>query len=359
MDSVIFINNTNLKKNEYIKIAGFDFDFTLVKTKSNAKFPKNENDWIVWDKSILPELKKLVSEGYQLVIFSNQNGVSGGQTTLEKVKARFQQFMDFTNLNWICMASIKKDKYRKPGIGMFEYLETQYSINKGDSFYVGDAAGRKKQGKIKADFSCSDRKFAFNLGIKFLTPEEFFLKQAINNKFMIQGFNPFNYNFETNKFNLEPKKKKQMIIMVGCPCSGKSTFCKTYYPDYEYINQDKLKTKGKVFKALEKNLEDENSVIIDSTNPDKKIRADYIKLAKEHNYFVITYIITMEKEMAIHMNWFRTKTSDREFIPLLVFHIFFKKLEIPEIEEGINKIRILQPRLNFEYEEKQIFLQLT
>ncbi len=43
--------------------------------------------------------------------------------------------------------------------------------------YVGDAAGRPKNwepGKPR-DFSCSDRKFAANIGIQFYTPEEYFL----------------------------------------------------------------------------------------------------------------------------------------------------------------------------------------
>jgi Polynucleotide kinase 3 phosphatase len=44
------------------------------------------------------------------------------------------------------------------------------------SYYCGDAAGRP-QGwapKKKKDFSSSDRLFAMNIGIKFLTPEEHF-----------------------------------------------------------------------------------------------------------------------------------------------------------------------------------------
>lgn len=52
------------------------------------------------------------------------------------------------------------------------------TIDKANSFYVGDAAGRPKNwapGK-KKDHSSADRLMALNVGIKFETPEEHFLK---------------------------------------------------------------------------------------------------------------------------------------------------------------------------------------
>lgn len=38
------------------------------------------------------------------------------------------------------------------------------------SFFVGDAAGRQYKGR-KSDFASTDRKFALNIGISFMTPE--------------------------------------------------------------------------------------------------------------------------------------------------------------------------------------------
>ena len=43
-----------------------------------------------------------------------------------------------------------------------------------NSFYCGDAVGRLGKNK---DFSCSDRLFAYNIGINFFEPEEFFLDE--------------------------------------------------------------------------------------------------------------------------------------------------------------------------------------
>eukprot|EP00122_Pirum_gemmata_P015586 Pgem_evm1s14573 len=47
-------------------------------------------------------------------------------------------------------------------------LNDGVDIDKEKSFFVGDAAGRGAgwQPKAKKDFSCSDRKFALNAGIR-------------------------------------------------------------------------------------------------------------------------------------------------------------------------------------------------
>ena len=60
--------------------------------------------------------------------------------------------------------------YRKPLSGVFERFFS--TVNRADSFMVGDAAGRLD------DFSCVDRSFAINAGIQFRTPEQFFANQS-------------------------------------------------------------------------------------------------------------------------------------------------------------------------------------
>lgn len=66
------------------------------------------------------------------------------------------------------------------------FIELNGKVDLKKSFYCGDAAGRK-DGK-KKDFSDSDLKFALNVGVKFLTPQNLFLgdKKTVQ----VQGFNP-------------------------------------------------------------------------------------------------------------------------------------------------------------------------
>lgn len=55
------------------------------------------------------------------------------------------------------------------------------TVDKQESFYVGDAAGRPEiSKKRKKDHSCADRLFALNIDIQFFTPEEHFLGKFKN-----------------------------------------------------------------------------------------------------------------------------------------------------------------------------------
>jgi bifunctional polynucleotide phosphatase/kinase len=171
--SLLYFKRSN-NNQQKVKIAGFDFDNTLVKTLSGKKFPINEDDWKYIYPNILDKLNTL-KDNYCLVIFSNQYGVGLGKTD------RFTKIINSTKLGWHLYAALNKDGYRKPNTMMWKFMENNFDIDKDNSFYVGDAAGRIKgwsnNKKAKKDFLCSDRKFASNIGIKIFTLEEYFLNQ--------------------------------------------------------------------------------------------------------------------------------------------------------------------------------------
>jgi bifunctional polynucleotide phosphatase/kinase len=126
------------------------------------------------------KLKSLHDEGYMLVIITNQNGISlRNAVSGPKINKtdRFTQFKQksaavFNSLNLpiSIYAATERDKYRKPGTGIWEeFLKDQNLATKDvdlkSSIFVGDAGGRQADqanGKIiKADFSCSDRSVEF------------------------------------------------------------------------------------------------------------------------------------------------------------------------------------------------------
>lgn len=134
---------------------------------------------------------------------------------------------------------------------MWELLENSANdgvqIDRSTSFYVGDAAGRYN-GKPK-DHSCADRLFAANLGLKFYTPEEFFLgKKPV--EYVLPEFDPKLLFKGPEKPMLEPvgvrliEEAPELIVMVGYPASGKSKFVKQNLEanGYVVVNQDQLKT---------------------------------------------------------------------------------------------------------------------
>ncbi len=360
MEESLILIKSKQEFSDNIKIAGFDFDFTLVKTKSRKKFPIDSDDWTPWDKSVLNKLKSLVKDNYRLVIFSNQNGVGSGKIKKEMVYNRFQNFINSTGLDWTCIAAINKDLFRKPNKSMWKYLFKGYQINMEESFYVGDAAGRLKDYKkgAKKDFSCSDRKFAMNLKLDFFTPEEFFLNEERTDKYQLNSFDPLTFKSTNQKLVID-KEDLEMIILVGCPGSGKSTFAKKYFKEYIYINQDKLKTKKNCLRLCQQSLENKESVVIDNTNPDKEIRKEYIDIAKKFKYPIKCFYMNVDKDLGKHMNYYRFKKSDgkRKLIPDIGYNIFFKKYQIPELEEGFNKINMVNPNFKFKKEQKEMFME--
>jgi len=305
------------------KIAAFDLDDTLIKVKGKLKFPKDENDWQFLFSSTPNKLKKLVDDGYRIVIFSNQNGFSrkdrkkNGLLKEEQFKTKINNIFKIIDIPITIFCAVEKDKFRKPCNGMWKVFLEKYNkvdIDYENSFFCGDAAGRPNGWKrgAKKDFSDNDRKFAMNCKLKFYTPDEFFMNEKPA-KFQLVS-DPFSLKnskkplYEPSDKPLVPKDKHtEMILFVGYPGSGKSHFAKKHLlPEgYVHINQDTLKTADKCIKAAQKELAMKNSVIIDNTNPSKKKRSDYIKIAKDLNVPVRCFKFETPEDISLHNNKYR------------------------------------------------------
>ena len=322
------------------KIISMDLDHTLIKTKSGRKFPKSWEDWIIYDTKLFNRLNNFTT----LVIITNQSGKITNDDLIKKFNNIIQYLQNKTNLKYIyVLASRKNNYFRKPLPGMFEMIKPDTKIT-----YVGDAAGRIN------DFSCSDRKFAHNTGMDFLTPEEFIQGKKLNKPFIWGFIPPPLDSFSPKEFTFS--KNKCMIIFTGYPASGKSTFYKTHLSNLKLINMDTLKSSEKCLKMTKKYLEN-NSVVVDNTNPSIQCRNKYIKIAQEQNVPVISIYFTMNYDFAQYMSGIRQIMSKgkKKAIPSLVYNIYRKKFVKPTMAEGfsdiveINPEDVLDPKVLEEY----------
>ncbi|KAF2673861.1 polynucleotide kinase 3 phosphatase [Microthyrium microscopicum] len=351
------------------KIAIFDFDSTLISTASKLKFAKDANDWCWWHGTVPSKLKTLHDDGYTIVIISNQNGISlrPPKNAPKIVKNdRFSQFkqkagavFNALNLPISLYAATERDKFRKPSTGIWDEFLRDHNLTKDDidwekSIFVGDAGGRPAgtfNGKVvKADFSCSDRNFAANIGMRFETPEEYFLGEA--SREFVRTIEPTSFVDGSDEaavisIQFQPSASKEIILFVGFPGAGKSTFFRKYLQPsgYERVNQDLLKSREKCFKVAGESLLSGKSVAIDSTNPDRDGRKAWIALGVKHGVPIRCAHFTASKDLARHNDSVRALSGlselnpeARAILPGLAFNSFASRYQEPKLGEGFSEI---------------------
>ena len=311
-------------------IAAFDLDYTLIKPKSGNKFPKNKDDWMFISDKVKLYLNALNKNNYSIVIFTNQKGISKGKLSISDFFEKIKQINDELGFELNIFISTLDDIYRKPMTGMWDFMikKMKGEINYKNSFYVGDAAGRVY--KKRKDHSSDDLFFANNVNVQFFTPEKFFNEEDENHK--VTKFN-LKSNIKQFNFNID-HNKKNMILMVGAPASGKSYVSNKYFNSYKIINQDKLKTKNKCLQKTVKYLHNNKNVIIDNTNPTIAIRKEYLNLADDNGYNKIIINFNIPRNIVKYLNKYRVQTEHKKLIPDIAYNIFYKKYEKPSNEEG-------------------------
>lgn len=100
---------------------------------------------------------------------------------------------------------------------------------------------------------------------------------------------------------------QELIIMVGKPASGKSTFTEKHFVTNNYVrvNRDTLKTMPKCIKAVREALKNGKSCVVDNTNPSIDSRKPFIDIAKELKIPVRCFILEIDSELNEHLNIFR------------------------------------------------------
>ncbi|KAK5584261.1 hypothetical protein RB653_005869 [Dictyostelium firmibasis] len=354
------------------KIASFDMDSTLIRNKSGRVHAINKDDWLWWEDCVPKNLKQLYNDGYQVVIFTNQGGIGHGgkfcQSKFSDITKKIQILEKELGFPLLAFIACSDDANRKPNRKMWDMMydctDGKVVINESESFYCGDAAGRPDGWKAgyKKDFSNSDLGFAMTVGIRFETPETHFLGEK---HFVLAGGGDIVSSLIPSapttgkRFDVDSITTKdfEIVISVGFPASGKSTFAKKYFgpAGYEIINQDTLTTKERCIKAANLALSQGKSVIIDNTNGTKDVRSQYLALAKKYNAKARCLNFNTSLELAGHLNYYRERKDGVKHIPSMVYNIFKKNYQQPTTSEGFSSVHEISFVLELEEKHKQLY----
>jgi len=402
--SVLYWTPPKEHQNNSDRVLGMDLDFTIIRPIKGKIFPVDKHDWQFLG-DLTPIQKYINSGGYKFVIFTNQAGLASkktGNMDIEDFKSRWENDIypklktDYQISSVYLIVALYDDFFRKPTTGMWDFMETHLNgdirVNRQESLYIGDMAGRK------GDHSYSDLMFAVNLGVPFSIPEAFYgskiseadpttVKLIKNMEMDPKIFNPFKYIAEldktTRKKLIEDNKKvssqikkiisdlktRYLIIYVGSQASGKSSFLNNYMDidaelskNFIYMSQDKFPgTPAKFIKTISQNISiGKQHIIIDNTNGTRKTREKLIKLVSgSSNYKTAVIHFTTPKDVVMHLNAIRTKENnacsllklhnpelecelecdDIHNVPAVAIHTYWKHFELPDKDlEGFDEL---------------------
>lgn len=138
-------------------------------------------------------------------------------------------------------------------------------------------------------------------------------------------------------FHLTFPYDQEMILLIGAPACGKSTFVKKYLRDYKVVSQDLTKTRKKALKLAEEVINEGESIVIDNQNKNIKERSNYINLALDYDIPVRAIYFDVDIDTCKERNKKRPKNKQ---VPAIVYNVYKKHFEYPELDEGIKKILI-------------------
>lgn len=374
MDTIIknFPSNDNsIKKNKDNKFGCFDMDYTLIKPKGEDYiFAKDKDDW-----KLLPNVKERLvdmnKKGWVIIVFTNQKGMLK-RMTKDELNKKFNDIRKESNIPIYFMAALNDNWYRKPYLGMWEYIAKHFNAsikldkkchlkNELDIFYCGDAYDKDDM-KLKM----SDLKFAWNAGIPFIAPDDLFgsenvlktleniLEDKLNypnktdNKTNNKLFDVLvdNFNYVTDKVVKEDIKKlnkfiasKKYLFIISPPASGKSTFCKKYLEPkgFKRLSKDDYKTVSIYKNTIISEIASGTKVVFDNTNYTEKSRNDFVDLVFKYSNDPVNaddfgYIHReCTKPDSLYLNKLRHFESKGEYnlLPEVAIHKYFKNLAPP------------------------------
>ena len=334
----------------------------MITTNSGKILSKDARDWKFNHPSVLKKVNDLFENVTDavFVIFSNQLNLNSKVAERAAFESKIDSVISKMGLAnkcpVICLFATSRDEFRKPCAGMWRILKEEFIAKNSceilidESFFVGDAAGRQASWKPgrSADWSSVDHKFAVNVGLKFYTPEEFFLNEEPVKCYDL-GRNPKSITVKLSveqvtspivEEHFSGNDSAIMVMAVGSPASGKSTFYRRHFEkrNFVHVNRDTLKTIPKCLSLVRSSLLNNQSVYIDNTHPTRESREAFISVAKELNIPIKCLQFTADEWLCKHLDVFRSITRKIEPLPAVAFNTFRAKYQPPTEGEGFDAI---------------------
>lgn len=323
------------------KIAGFSLIGTLVNITGNPARCR----WDLAFKAVPEKLKRLYRDDYKIVVLTDN--VLNENLNMLKFKTKISRFMRRINVPMQVFMSLGDYTTKKPAPGLWHLFRERHQepIDYRMSFFVGNHAGRVENwaaGK-RSDSTSVDRYFAVNAGLRFVTPEEFFLQAPIA-RYRFPEFYPSEFIAMHSFINYSTviSETQEILVLVGPPNSGKSWLCRRHLVPAGYIHMSiNSMIKGRRnCKAIRDHLQKGKSVVIDGMNPSIKSREVYVRLAKNCKVKIRCIHMCCPKLQLIHNRRFRElceKKVDLNEAERMQF--FDNNFQRPDVNEGFSEVK--------------------
>jgi predicted kinase len=128
----------------------------------------------------------------------------------------------------------------------------------------------------------------------------------------------------------------ELIMLMGIPASGKSSFYKTnFFNTHMRICLDLFNTRNKEKKFLDLAFSLHQRVVIDNTNVTKAERKLYIDQARMNRYKILGYYLQSKLSVSLERNEHRPENEKINKVGVIAK---YKSLEQPVYAEGFDRL---------------------
>ena len=130
-----------------------------------------------------------------------------------------------------------------------------------------------------------------------------------------------------------------LIIFVGLPASGKSTYYFQHFAaTHVHVSKDLLARGARQEPLIDKALAAGQSVVVDNTNPSPAVRAPLIALGRRHGARIVGYFFEVDVKTALMRN---RQREGKARVPDVAMFVTRKKLVPPSYDEGFDEIHVI------------------